>query len=564
MASQAPFELASEAIGALPIVNHFLERSRIETVIRRYIDDDRPSDPDASTCLGVLLRNIVLDRGPVYSINGWGSPFRPDLIGIKPDEIGRLNDDRIGRALDLLFDADRATMMTETVVHVINEFNLGLDQFHNDSTTLSLSGLYREADGRRQRGKNTVKITFGHSKDHRPDLKQLLWALTVTADGAVPVHYKLLSGNIPDSPTHRETWETIRTIAGRSDFLYVADSKLCVTETLNYIDSQGGKFITVLPRTRKEDGWFREYLQTHNVPWTVIAREKNQRNLFGPPNIWKAIDAPVPSSDGYRAVWLWSSLMAERDRDARESMMVDAIARLELLETKLRKPRTKLRTREKIVDAADTAIGANAKRWVDYEILTEEIPTFHQERRGRPGPDTRYTKNTKKRYHVNWLSSEAKISYDAKTDGMFPLLTNCRDMPLKTVYQKYKFQPRLEKRHEQLKTVYRAAKVLLKKITRIEGLLFLYFQAMLVQSLIEREVRVGMIREGIKSVPIYPEGRPCRAPTTDKILKVFQEVQVHHLLSSGNEVQLFQPQLSPLQLKLIRLMGVNEASYACA
>jgi hypothetical protein len=282
MGSQAPFELASETLGALPIINHFLARSRIETVLRRHIDDDGPTGPDASTCLGVLLRNIILDRGPVYSINGWGSPFRPDLIGLKTDEIGRLNDDRIGRALDLLFDADRASMMTETVVHVIKEFSLGLDQFHNDSTTISLSGLYREADGRRQRGKNTVKITFGHSKDHRPDLKQLLWALTVTADGAVPVHYKLLSGNIPDSPTHRETWETIRTIAGRSDFLYVADSKLCVTETLNYIDSQGGKFITVLPRTRKEDGWFREYLQTHNVPWTVIAREKNPRNLFGP------------------------------------------------------------------------------------------------------------------------------------------------------------------------------------------------------------------------------------------------------------------------------------------
>ena len=395
MGSQAPFELASETLGALPIINHFLARSRIETVLRRHIDDDGPTGPDASTCLGVLLRNIILDRGPVYSINGWGSPFRPNLICLKTDEISRLNDDRIGRALDLLFDADRASMMTETVVHVIKEFGLGLDQFHNDSTTLSLSGLYREADGRRQRGKNTVKITFGHSKDHRPDLKQLLWALTVTADGAVPVHYKLLSGNIPDSPTHRETWETIRTIAGRSDFLYVADSKLCVTETLNYIDSQGGKFITVLPRTRKEDGWFREYLQTHNVPWTVIEREKNPRNLFGPPNIWKAIDAPVPSSDGYRAVWLWSSLMADRDRDARESMMADAILHLEQLETKLRKPRTRLRTRDKVVDAADNAIGANARRWIDYEILTEEIPTFHQERRGRPCPDTRYTKDTK-------------------------------------------------------------------------------------------------------------------------------------------------------------------------
>jgi len=138
MASQATYELASETLGVLPIINHFLARSRIETVLRRHIDDEGPTGPDTSTCLGVLLRNIILDRGPVYSINGWGSPFRPDLIGLKPDEIGRLNDDRIGRALDSLFDADRASMMTETVVYAIKEFKLGLDQFHNDSTTLSL------------------------------------------------------------------------------------------------------------------------------------------------------------------------------------------------------------------------------------------------------------------------------------------------------------------------------------------------------------------------------------------------------------------------------------------
>lgn len=145
-------------------------------------------------------------------------------------------------------------------------------------------------------------------------------------------------------------------------------------------------------------------------------------------------------------------------------------------------------------------------------------------------------KETKTRYHVNWLTFEEKISYDARTDGMFPLITNCRDMPLKEVFKKYKFQPRLEKRHEQLKTVYRAAKILLKKITRIEGLLFLYFQAMMVQALIEREVRVGMSREGIKSLPLYPEYRACGSPTTDKILKIFEGIKDHHLLSSGTEV----------------------------
>ncbi len=562
MTSQTPYTLVSESLGSMPIVNHFIERAKIENIIEHHIDDNGLSDPSVSTCLGILLRNIIIDRGPIYSINGWGTPFRPDLLGIKTEDASHLNDDRIGRALDSLFDADRATMMTETIVHVIKEFNLKLDQFHNDSTTLTFSGQYKHADGRRMRGKKTAKITFGHNKDHRPDLKQLLWALTVTADGAVPVHYKLWDGNTPDSPTHLDTWETLRALTGQSDFLYVADSKLCVIDTLKHIDSEHGKFITVLPRTRKEDTWFREYIQGNNVQWSVIAREKNPRDIFGPLNVWKAFDAPVPSSDGYRVVWLLSSLKAERDRDTRGSMITDAVLHLEQLERKLRKPRSRIKTHDAVVEAAEQAIGCNAKRWVHYEILEDGIPIYRQERRGRPSPGTRYKRETKTKFHVNYLPLEDNIKFDAKTDGMFPLLTNCMKMPLKSVFKAYKFQPRLEKRHEQLKTIYHAAKVLLKKVTRIEGLLFLYFEAMLVQALIEREVRRGMVRDGIQSVPLYPEQRPCHAPTTDKILKIFEGVQNHHLISSGTEVQLFMPELSPIQHHLLKLMSVNEAIYS--
>jgi len=79
-----------------------------------------------------------------------------------------------GRALDRLFDADRAAMMTQLVLAAIREFKIDLDQFHNDSTTLTLTGVYREADGREIRSQPTLVVTYGHNKDHRPDLKQLL------------------------------------------------------------------------------------------------------------------------------------------------------------------------------------------------------------------------------------------------------------------------------------------------------------------------------------------------------------------------------------------------------
>ena len=65
-----------------------------------------------------------------------------------------------------------------------------LEQLHNDSTTVTFSGEYRGATTQTlRRGKQTLAITHGHNKDHRPELKQLLFILTISADGAVPVHY---------------------------------------------------------------------------------------------------------------------------------------------------------------------------------------------------------------------------------------------------------------------------------------------------------------------------------------------------------------------------------------
>ncbi|EQD36448.1 hypothetical protein B1A_17885, partial [mine drainage metagenome] len=102
----------------------------------------------------------------------------------------------------------------------------------------------------------------------------------------------------------------------------------------------------------------------------------------------------------------------------------------------------------------------------------------------------------------------------------------------------------------------------LKNIDRVEALLFLYFLAMLVEALIEREVRQSMEAQGVKTIPLYPEGRPCPAPTTDRILGAFEVVAAHHLEQEGREVQRFAPKLTEQQLELLRLAGVPEESYA--
>jgi len=88
-----------------------------------------------------------------------------------------LNDDRVGRTRDRLFDADRASLVTETVQKAVEEYGIELEELHNDSTTVTVTGAYDHADGYTRGGRPTPAFRHGHNKDFRPDLKQLLYIL---------------------------------------------------------------------------------------------------------------------------------------------------------------------------------------------------------------------------------------------------------------------------------------------------------------------------------------------------------------------------------------------------
>ena len=87
----------------------------------------------------------------------------------------------------------------------------------------------------------------------------------------------------------------------------------------------------------------------------------------------------------------------------------------------------------------------------------------------------------------------------------------------------------IEKPFAQLKTDFVVAPVFLKEVSRIQAWLCVYFLALLVESLLEREARRAMEREGIESLPLYPEGRACRQPTARKVIDLFEDVQRHEL-----------------------------------
>jgi len=114
-------------------------------------DDPRLLLAPGSVC-GVVVRNIVVDHRPLYALGDWAAPYDPALLGLSPGDAPSLNDDRVGRCLDRLFDADRASLLTETVLHVVRTFGIDCSELHNDSTTVTVTGGHYDEAGPPVRG----------------------------------------------------------------------------------------------------------------------------------------------------------------------------------------------------------------------------------------------------------------------------------------------------------------------------------------------------------------------------------------------------------------------------
>ena len=296
--------LESLEVGATPLVRLFLQRLDLPALFERHLPvlPGRPAALPSSTCLSVLLANLLLARQPLYAIPAWVARRVPEPLGLLADQVALLNDDRIGRALDHLARADRASLLIALVRRAVREFDIDLTEFHQDTTTVTFSGEYA-GQAPADAVDRPPHITFGYNKDHRPDLKQLLFGITISADGAVPLHGKIYDGNTSDDSVHQDTWTFLEQLVGNADFLYVADSKLCSRENLAFIVSRQGRFLTVMPRTRAEAGWFRTEAQQQPLTWLEVHREANPRRRSGPEVVYHGVEASRRSSEGYRVLW---------------------------------------------------------------------------------------------------------------------------------------------------------------------------------------------------------------------------------------------------------------------
>jgi transposase len=554
--------LLSYRVGILPVLNRILERLRLVESFRAYLPPkDRRCRIDPAIGLMVLLKNLLMSREPLYGVGEWAARHVPDLLGLSEQQLTSLNDDRVGRCLDRLFQNDYGSLALTVATHAIAEFGVDLDQLHNDSTTITSHGDYPDATHEEKRKEQLrLAVTWGHNKDHRPDLKQLLFILTVSRDGGVPVYFQAKSGNTADDQTHRATWDLLCSLAGRRDFLYVADCKLATAENMAHVHQHGGRFLTLIPRTRGEDRSFRESLARGQVRWRPIYDKCDEDGEIV--DQFSISETPALSEEGYRLVWYHSTRKAENDAAMRARQVDRALRELAELQQKLTSPRSRYQERAKVVATVEAILESRgAGGWITTTLEERTVEKYHQEGRGRPSEKTRYTKEVITRFDLKCELDHAALASAHLGDGVFPLITNDLKLSERELLLAYKGQPVIEKRFAQLKTDFAVAPVYLKEVSRIQALLCLYFFVLVVESLLERELRQAMVRTKVESLRLYPEGRGCRDPTVRRLIEVFEDIQRHRLKVGTEPAVVFTTKLSPLQKKILRLLGLPLSAY---
>jgi hypothetical protein len=233
LAAQAP-ELRfceSRALGgawALDGLWHRLEIGETLTGLLR----GRRLDPAAERALFAMVANRALAPASKLSCAGWVSEH------VAIPGLAALSDDACYRAMDWLLEVE-GELAEQVYWATASLLNLEVDLLFFDTTS-----TYFETEAADEPSEDASKgfRTYGHSKDHRPDLPQVVLGLAVTRDG-IPIRVWTFPGNASDQELIRQVkddllaWKLGRVV-------WVTDRGFNSAENRRYFQRAGGHYIT--------------------------------------------------------------------------------------------------------------------------------------------------------------------------------------------------------------------------------------------------------------------------------------------------------------------------------
>lgn len=539
--------------GFLPLAAAYCRRLGIIEAVNTLV----PSKMNISP--GVMIQAMVLDtlsgRSPLYRLEEFLAEQDIELLLGSDLDPHRFNDTNIGRSLDAVFNAGASKIITEIGVNATNIFNLDPTTVSYDTTSTSVWGDYHECEHNEET--DAPKITYGHSKDKRPDLKQFMTELLCIERG-IPIFGKTLDGNSSDKTSNNKMLSRISSIMakhglGPEAFVYVADSAMVTEKNLQELGIN--KFVSRLPANYSTCN--KTIITTVNAgKWTelgVLAENPDTANRSAAS--YKACEATVDlHGEMYRAVVVHSD-----SYDKRRQKKVDKalVASEKEIKVKL-KGQISIYNCEADAKQAQTQINKIASSF--YET-TSSVTSFQANQPGRPPANKPASTITKYRLEWKIVPKKEAIEKARTIAGCFILLTNVsktgkNGLNSKELLRTYKGQYGVESGFAFLKDPLVVNDTFLKKPNRIDALGMVLVIALIVWRLMERSLRV-YVKNTEELLPGW-ENRKTDKPTAFMVsVSMFGVIVI--MLRDGKRLILKPPRSK--QGIYLRALGLNESVY---
>lgn len=489
--------------------------------------------------LAIILNGLGFHSRTLHMFSDFFETKPVAKLLAKDIEAQHLTDDVLGRTLDALYETDVSALYQGIAEHVINKLGLTIESVHLDITSFHVDGEYAQSDDT-----NAIQLVKGYSRDHRPELNQVVLELICENQAGLPVYMQALSGNTNDAKAFAEvTKRHIHSLKSAQNSRYfIADAALYTEESITLLDEQQQKFITRVPMTLK------------------LAK---QALLDLKPELLTSI------GKGYSGHWIesdygnveqrWLLVKSEQVTKREESTFYKNLDKNLTKELKALSQLTKKQFACKI-DAQkamdEFSRGCQLLGFEQTNIIKEPIYTG----RGRPKKDVKPTG-----YHYSIETSPFteldKVKLAKLKVGMFIIATNdteSTELSMPELLEHYKSQQKVERGFRFLKSPeFLTSSIFLKKPQRIEALLMIMTLSLLVYAGLEHKVR-EQLSQSDEFFPSMLKNKTTKKPTALWLFLKFEGINTLEI-SGQRHITGMQEH----QTRLIKLLGrLYEAVYS--
>src|ERR671934_862684 len=400
----------------LPILKAYADHLGLVSLINHYVPTEM--EVDAGTVVLAMVLDTLSGRSPLYRLEEFFAQQDTALLLGKTVPPQALNDDTAGRVLDRIYDFGTMRLFTACAVRAAMRFGLERRYVHFDTTSHSVWGDYQFAETQDL----PFQVTYGYSKDKRPDLKQFILS-TLCVDRAVPIWGKSEDGNASDKALNTTLLSQIAQLLAHHGvapgaYIYIADAALVTEANLTALEDT--LFITRLPAT---------YSACERVIAEAVAR--NQWEEVGvlaqtpptkhrPGTCYKVAESRVTLyGKSYRAVVVHSS---SQDQRRQKALARERQASYTALEATVREAAQQEYFCRADAEAAAAKLRAQPSAYHRVEVAVEARPTYGPGRPSQKQP--RVVKAWRYGLQATLHERAEVIARKVQELGCFVLLTN--------------------------------------------------------------------------------------------------------------------------------------------